>query len=212
MRHLLIASVVFSALLALAQAPLQLRQSVEVPAFTATIAAQKCEDWAWAAALETVLRLQEVKLDQRHWVTKLHGGELCDDNFGKFEDLPRLVEGEYVREDGSKVRVSASYLAGAPTNVDDLIVALRQGRPLILFWKGHAYLLCGLLYDEYINSSIDGTGQKFFTVREMKLRDPYVAAGDKQFVTFVRGSDDPNDIDGLMQVKVTPVEQQPWKR
>ena len=85
---------------------------------------------------------------------------------------------------------------------------MRQGRPLILFWNGHAYLLCGLLYDEFIASD----GGRVFVVREMKLRDPYVAAGDKQFVTFVRGTDDPNDIDGLMQVTVTPVEQQPWKR
>ena len=195
----------------LAQSPgLQVRpaQTAEVPAFTATVAAQKCKNWTWAATLETVLRLQQVQLDQHQLVTKLQGGEVCDDNFTNFEDLPRLVEGEYVLEDGRKVRVSASYLAGAPTNIDDLIVAMRQGRPLILFWKGHAYLLCGLIYDEYIA----GGGHRIFVVREMKLRDPYVAAGDKQFVTFVKDTDDPNDIDGLMQVKVTPVEQQPWQR
>ena len=209
--RLLIASVFLSALTALAQSPaLQVRpaQIAEVPAFTAAVAVQKCQNWAWAAALETALRLQQVKLGQRELITKLQGGEVCDDDFRRFEDLPRLVEGEYVREDGSKLRVSASYLAGAPTNVDDLFVALRRGRPLILFWKGHAYLLCGLLYDEFIASD----GGRVFVVREMKLRDPYVAAGDKQFVTFVRGTDDPNNIDGLMQVTVTPVEQQPWKR
>ncbi len=195
----------------LAQSPaMQVRpaQTAEVPAFTATVAAQKCKNWTWAAALETVLRLQKVPLDQHQLVTKKQGGEVCDDDFTRFEDLPRLVEGEYALEDGRKVRVSASYLAGAPTNIDDLIVAMRQGRPLILFWKGHAYLLCGLLYDEYIGAN----GQRVFVVREMKLRDPYVAAGDKQFVTFVRDTDDANDIDGLMQVKVTPVEQQPWQR
>lgn len=206
---LLIAVVLFSALSARAQVPLQMRpgQFVEVPTFTATVAAQKCKDWAWAAALETVLRLQEIKVGQRDWITKLRGGELCDDDFSRFEDLPRLIDGEYVREDGSKARVSATYLAGAPTNVADLIVAMRQGRPLILFWKGHAYLLCGLVYDEYIAPN----GQRIFEVREMKLRDPYFAGG-KQFLTFVKGTDDANDLNGLMQVTVTPVEQQRWKR
>jgi hypothetical protein len=189
---------------------MQLRpaQAAEIPAFDAAIAAQKCNNWAWAASIETVLRLQEVKLDQHELVTRLQGGEVCDDDFTRFEDLPRLVEGEHVLEDGRKVRISAAYAAGAPTNIDDLIVTLRQGRPLIVFWKGHAYLLCGLIYDEYIG----GGGQRVFIVREMKLRDPFVAAGDKRFVSFVKGPDDPNDINGLMQIRVTPVEQQPWQR
>jgi hypothetical protein len=203
---------IFFALSAVAQEPpvsLQVRpgQLVDVPSFTATVAAQKCKDWAWAAALDTVLGLQGVKLGQKYWITKLHGGELCDDDFSRFEDLPRLIEGEYTREDASKVRVSASYVAGAPTHVDDLIVALRRGHPLILFWKGHAYVLSGLVYDEYIATS----GQRIFEVREIKLRDPYLSGG-KQFVTFVRGTDDANDINGVMQVTVTPVEQQPWQR
>ena len=201
----------FFALAALAQEgiPLQVRpgQLVDVPSFTATVAAQKCKDWAWAAAIDTVLGLQGVKLGQKYWITKLHGGELCDDDFRSFENLPRLIEGEYTRADDSKARVSASYAPGAPTNVDDMIVAMRRGRPLILFWKGHAYVLSGLVYDEYIAPS----GQRIFEVREMKLRDPYFSGG-KQFVTFVKGTDDAKDIDGVMQVTVTPIEQQPWQR
>jgi len=207
----LLAGAVFSALAARAQNPsMQLRpaQTAEVPAFEPAIAAQKCSNWAWAAALETVLQLHGVKLDQHQLVTKLQGGEVCDDDFRRFEDLPQLVEGEYVLEDGRKLRVAASYVSGAPTNIDELIVAMRQGRPAILFWKAHAYLLCGLTYDEYIGAN----GRRMFIVREMKLRDPYFAAGDKQFVNFVKGSDDPEDINGFMQVKVTSVEQQEWKR
>ena len=210
-RRLTIAVFLFSAVLACAQAGLQLRpgQIAEVPAFDTVVAEQKCKNWSWAAALETVLRLQGVKLGQRELVTKLQGGEVCDDDFTRFEDLPKLVEGQYAREDGSKVRVSASYQPGAPTNVDDVIVAMRQGHPLVLFWKGRAYLLCGLVYDEYIGPN----GQRIFDVRQMKLLDPYFGADDdEQFVTFVKGTDDTNDINGLMQVTVSPVEQQPWKR
>lgn len=203
---------IFVAVSTFAQEPavsLQVRpgQLVDVPSFTATVAAQKCKDWAWAAALDTVLGLQGVKLGQKYWITKLHGGELCDDDFSHFEDLPRLIEGEYTRADDSKARISVTYLAGAPTNVDDMIVALRRGHPLILFWKGHAYVLSGMVYDEYIAQS----GQRIFEVREMKLRDPYLSGG-KQFLSFVKGTDDPKDIDGLMQVTVTPIEQQPWQR
>jgi len=182
-------------------------QLVDVPTLTVTVAAQRCRDWAWAAALDTVLGVQGVKRGQKYWISKLHGGELCDDDFNRFEDLPRLIEGEYAREDGSKVRVSAGYTIGAPTNVDNLIVSLQHGRPLILFWKAHAYVLAGMVYDEYVAPS----GQRIFEVREMKLRDPYLSGG-KQFLTFVKGTDDANDINGLMQVTVTPADQQPWQR
>jgi hypothetical protein len=208
--RLAIALVLFFALLAGAQVPLQMKpgQVAEVPAFSPAIAEQKCKNWAWAAALETVLRLQGVTLGQRELVTRQQGGEVCDDDFNRFEELPKLVEGEYAREDGSKVRVSASFHAGAPTNVDLLIDSMRRGRPLVLFWKGHAYLLCAVIYDEYIAPS----GQRIFEVRQMELRDPYVAAGDERFVTFVKGTDDTSDIDGLMQVSVRPVEEQSWKR
>jgi hypothetical protein len=196
---------------ALAQEPIPLQvrpgQLADVPSFTATVAAQKCRDWAWAAALDTVLGLQGVKLGQKYWITKLHGGELCDDDFNRFEDLPRLIEGEYTRNDDSKARVTASYVAGAPTNVDDMIASIRRGRPVILFWKAHAYVLSGVVYDEYIAPS----GQRMFEVRELKLRDPYFSGG-KQFVTFVKGTDDANDINGVMQVTVTPLDQQPWQR
>ena len=43
-------------------------------------AKQKCENWAWAAAVESILRAQEVPLAQSYWVTKADGGEVCKES------------------------------------------------------------------------------------------------------------------------------------
>src|SRR5438045_4397014 len=40
-------------------------------------AKQKCENWAWAAVLESILKAQKVPLTQSYWVTKPDGGEVC---------------------------------------------------------------------------------------------------------------------------------------
>lgn len=185
------------------------QQNIALPEFTPVIAAQKCENYAWAAGLETLLRAQNVvTLDQHYWVTKLWGGELCEPDFGKFEDLAKAIDGEYVRDDGSKVRVKTTYVAGVPQAVDSLIADLRRGRATLFFWKGHPYLLAGMVYDEYVAPN----GQRLYDIQQMKLRDPYYAQGEQLFATWAKDTDSLADINGTMQVTVTTIEQQPWIR
>ena len=45
-------------------------QIAEIPNLAAIRATQKCENWSWAAAVETSLRAQGVKLPQNYWVMK----------------------------------------------------------------------------------------------------------------------------------------------
>ena len=80
-------------------------------------AKQKCENWAWAAAVESILRAQKVPLAQSYWVTKADGGEVCKESATDLNALPKLINGSYVLDDGRKVRLVATLVAGAPAEM-----------------------------------------------------------------------------------------------
>lgn len=180
-------------------------QKAELPKLEAARAAQKCENWAWAAGLETSLRLQGVHLPQNYWVMKANGGEVCDDRPVNLEKISKMIDGKYVLDDGRKVILESTTIKGAPTAVDPLIVATRAGRPLVFLWKGHPYLYTGMIYHEMVYA----TGQRVFEVQEIKLLDPFAPA-EKQAVSFKPATDDPAEINGLLDIKATPIEPQSW--
>jgi hypothetical protein len=178
-------------------------QAVDIRGLKVPEPAQKCENFGWAAGLELMLRLQGVKLDQKYWITKIEGGELCQEQLRRMDELAQAVDGEYQLDSGPKVRLKTTYTQGAPAVLDEMIVAIREGSPWLLVWKGHPYLVDGLLYDEYIGPN----NARIFMVREIKLLDPLVAQDDaRRQVTFVRGRDNLADVDGTMMVRATPVE------
>jgi hypothetical protein len=183
-------------------------QKLEVADLTGTLADQKCENWAWAADLESILKAQKVDLAQNFWVMKADGGEVCKDQIAAPEDLARLITGEYVLDDGRKVRLEASAVTGPPVSLDAMIEGPREGRPLIFIWKGHPYLYRGMTYDEMIAPN----GQRDLEVHQIELLDPF-ESGDKQAVTFDRvkeNPDDPNDIGGVIDVVATPIGSVDW--
>jgi len=178
-------------------------QAVDINGLKVPQPAQHCANFGWAAGLELMLRMQGVALDQKYWITKLEGGELCRDELRPFSDLAQAIDGEYQLDSGSKVRLKTKYTHGAPTVLDDLIVSIREGSPWLLVWKGRPYLVDGLLYDEFIGPN----NARIFMVKEIKLLDPLVAPDDAQRqVTFVRERDNLTDVDGVMTVRATPVE------
>ena len=46
-------------------------QSVELTAFWLPIPVQKCTNWAWAVAVEAMLKSQQVAIKQNDWVQKV---------------------------------------------------------------------------------------------------------------------------------------------
>jgi len=180
-------------------------QKAELPEFAAVPAAQKCENWAWAAGLETSLRLQGVKLSQNYWIMKANGGEVCDDRPVNLEAIAKLIDGKYTLDDGRKVLLESATVTGVPTAVDPMVVTIRAGRPLIFLWKGHPYIYTGMTYHE----AIYATGDREFEVQEIKLLD-LAAPPDKQAVSFKPATDDPAEINGLLDVKATLIEPQSW--
>ncbi len=178
-------------------------QAVDINGLKVPEPAQKCENFAWAAGLELMLRMQGVQLDQKYWITKLEGGELCREQLRPLDELAQAIDGEYQLDSGPKVRLKTKYTVGPPTVLDDMIVSIREGSPWLFVWKGRAYLVDGLMYDEYIGPN----NARIFIVKEIKLLDPLAGKDDPQRqVSFVRGRDSLADVDGTMVVRATPVE------
>ena len=67
----------------------------------------------------------------------------------------------------------------------------------MLIWRGHAYLLIGMMYDEYIAP----TGNKMFIVTELKLFDPAAEEGKRES-SFLRDRDNPDDLNGILELTV----------
>ncbi|HET7183422.1 MAG TPA: hypothetical protein VFI82_01975 [Terriglobales bacterium] len=180
-------------------------QNVELAVFWLPTPAQKCTNWAWAVAVEAMLKSQQVTIKQNAWVQKANYGEVCIDEAPSLESLAKWVNGGYVLDDGRHVRLESHIVSGAPTIPDDLIAPLRLGRPVLLFWKSRALVVRAVTYDEYIYPN----GQRMFQIKEMKLVDP-LRTGKEREVSFVNGHDDPADIGGVFQVVVVPETHPNW--
>ena len=176
-------------------------QKIELKTPPAVVAKQKCDNWAWAAVFEAMLRLQDAGIDQADWINRFDGGELClPAVLNDWDELTRRLERDYyVLGDGRKLRLETRFTPGAPLVPDDLIVSLRNNHPPMVVWRGHAYLLAGLLYDEQIARN----GSRIFVVKELKLMDTFAPPNKpERFVKFVRDTDNFAEIDGVFTVQV----------
>jgi hypothetical protein len=180
-------------------------QTAELKALWLPTPVQKCTNWAWAAAVEAMLKSQQVTIKQNAWVVKADLGEVCIDAAPTMEKLARVVEGAYVLDDGRHVRLQARYVSGAPRLPDDLILPVRQGRPVLLFWRSRALVVRAVVYDEYIYPN----NQRLFQIKEIRLVDPLLT-GKQREVSFVNGRDDPGELGGIFLVVVIPDKVQSW--
>jgi len=179
----------------------KLPQSHLKPGQTASIdgklvtAKQRCENWALAAGLETILKQQNVALDQNFWVMRINGGELCSE-VPSPELLAHVVNNEFVLDDGRHVQLELQYLSGVPTNIDALIAALKEQKISLLLLRGHPYYLTGATYDEYVNRD----GSRMFIVTELRLANTFAR---EPGLAFVKGRDNMDEISAVVSVNVT---------
>jgi hypothetical protein len=159
-------------------------------------AKQNCENWAIAAGLETMLQQQKVPLDQNFWVMRLAGGELCLADLPTIDAVAHTVNNEFVLDDGRHVRLEAHFVPGPPVNVDAVIAGLKLQQLSLLIWRAHPYFLTGITYDEHIATN----GTHFFVLKELRLTNTF---GKLPGVTFEKGRDNPDDIQGILSVTVT---------
>lgn len=173
--------------------PDQVAELTDVKLITAH---QNCENWAIAAGLEMMLRAQDVKIGQSFWVTRLSGGEVCTPDLPSVDAIAKEVNREFVLDDGRHVRLELNFTPGAPSQIDSVIVGLQRQQVSMLLWRGHAWYLSGMLYDEYIGLD----GGRMFQVKELRLANTFAR---QPGAAFVRGRDDASEIGGVLSVSVT---------
>jgi hypothetical protein len=177
--------------------------SVTVEGLTPATPRQNCENWLWAAEVETILKTQKIDLPQTYWVQQANLGEVCVDAPVDLESIATLIERDYQLEDGSRFHLTALRTIGAPTDMGHVISSLRQGRPFILLWKGHPLLVTGLVYDEYGYPN----GQRMYEIREIDMLDLLYPDGDERRTrSFVKGTDNLDEIGGMLEVVASPVD------
>lgn len=174
---------------------LQPDQSADLAPQTLLTAQQSCENWALAAGLQTLLEKQDVKLDQSFWVMRLNYGELCVQQLPSIERLTDVVNKEFVLDDGRHVRLELHFDPGPPTNMDRLLAGLKRDQPSLLLWHGHPYYLIGATYDERIGRD----GSRMFEVKELRLAETFAKVPG---VTFQKGRDNPDEIEGIITLSV----------
>jgi hypothetical protein len=171
-------------------------QTAELKFARLITARQRCENWALAAGLETMLAEKGVALDQSFWVMRLNYGEVCAD-LPTMDALAKVVNDEFVLDDGRHVRLELQYTEGAPGNVDSIIAGLQQQQAALMIWRGHPYYISGVTYDEYIGRD----GGRLFEIKELRLANTFAGTPG---IAFERGRDDAGEIQGIVTVTVTP--------
>src|SRR5437660_2431881 len=176
-------------------------QSVDLDAANLSTAKQECENWALAAGLETLLKRQDVSLDQSYWVIRVFGGELCvPDSPPAIEAFAKIMNNEFVVDDRRHVRLELRFSSGAPTNTDALIYGLKQQQLSLVLLRGHPYYLTGATFDEQIGRD----GSRMFIIRELRLANTYAK---QPSITFENGKDNVEDIQGIISVNVAAASQ-----
>lgn len=171
-------------------------QTADLHSVTVATAKEKCENWAMAAGLETLLARQKVALDQTFWVRRMYYGELCVEKIPSIERLAQAINQDFVLDDGRHVRLEMHFTPGAPTNIDAVLAGLQRDEPSLLLWHGHPFYLMGATYDEHIRSD----GMRFFEIKELRLADTF--AGEPA-ATFQKGRDNAAELGGIVTVGVS---------
>jgi hypothetical protein len=177
-------------------------QTIEIPNLEAPQPKQPCANWAWAAAVQLMLEKQKVTdYPQTYWVLKSAPGEVCIETPVDLAQLKQWIDGNYKLMDGTDAHFEAMVIAGAPQDVGYLVRLLREGIPPMIVYEGHPLILQALEYDEYIYPN----DQRMFEARKLTMID----AVAKKPIIFEKGKDNIDDLGGVLEIKVGPVEH--WK-
>jgi len=171
-------------------------QTADLGSLKLITAKQSCENWAVAAGMETMLQAKGVSLDQNFWVMRLNYGEICAD-LPSIDALAKVVNNEFVLEDGRHVRLELQFTPGAPGHVDSIIAGVQEKQVAMLIYRRHPYYISGVTYDEYIGKD----GSRLFEIKELRLANTFAG---RPGLAFERERDDAGEIQGIMTVTVAP--------
>lgn len=175
---------------------------IQLQNFRATEAARDCDNSILAAALESVLSYDGVRVQQSYWIDKLFFGRNCSTARINYEKLASGINRDWVLDDGRKITLRARYLTGADVSADAVILQLNAKRPMIFVWKDRPYLIYGAAYDKVVNVSTDvSTGNIQYVIRKLDLIDATKKA-EQGLLSFDRSKENSAEINGIMTLDV----------
>lgn len=153
-----------------------------------------CKSWSWAADVDAVLSAQGVNLGREYWIDKSYGGSICTTELGDIATLAKRVEGDYVLDDQSKIRIQAVVFAGLP--VDVVASQENTGIMSIMVYKGHPYVTTGYTGVRFVSPS--GITVRY-ALQTVTMTDPY----DDRTVILDHARDELKDFQGGVRFVVT---------
>lgn len=143
---------------------------------------QRCEEWCWAACIQTVFSLQGKEIEQEQAVDKLFGTRVCKPATGP--EIIKVINGEWIDQYGLRFRARAGMLGEAAllsttsntatdistglffnNGAKQVVAELDRGNPLIVGAVGHATVLTAASYVKYSNGVI--------WLNRVVVRDPW---------------------------------------
>ena len=144
--------------------------------------------------------------------TVLHDREVCCGKDSALEDsaqradpasLPDIaakLQGRHLLSDGRPIMVTAQYVAPEAINASLLIETLLQKHAMLMMWKSHLYVLCGLSYvEDYDPKRATGLDN----VTKLLLIDTRYSDARRN-VEFDRQTEDWSKVQGVIWLGIAP--------
>jgi hypothetical protein len=164
---------------------------------------RKCENYAWAAIVDAMMRAQDVRIPQDDWATNTSAGMKCFPSLTDYPERALAISKDYTLDGGRKVHIDATYTVGSLADPSTFVNSLRGKRPLMVVLKGRPYMLFAIIYDDLFHTT--GAVGHQYQLREMKLLDAALPPGKpERIVSFATTPETLDQITGVMMVNVTP--------
>src|SRR3954464_9636504 len=106
--------------------------------------AESCDSDAWAVGVDAMMRSWEVSLGKKFWAERLFQG-LCMSPVN-FADAGKQIGGDYVLDDGKKIRVKADVALHDFPSPTLIVNAVRESHPFLVSWKNQAMVVTFIDY------------------------------------------------------------------
>lgn len=115
------------------------------------------------------------------------------------KDVASKLQGRHLLGDGRPIMVTVVDLAPSARNPTPIVRALANQQALLLMWDARLYVIEGAIFDEalYTDGAVTDTINKLFLL-DTRYSD------SRRNVTFTRGTDDWDKVDGLLLLTVAP--------
>jgi len=156
-------------------------RQIEIAFIDFTPAEKDCLNYAWAAAVQSLLRAQQVRMKQSDLVMKASGGDKCYTAIDDYHALMKSLEGDYTPEANRRIKISTRLL-----NVNDpntVVGSLLRQRTIVIVRDGRPYLLKGATYDDHYTGD---TYTHWYVLRQLRLIDPARAGAAEVVIDFTK--------------------------